>query len=312
MYAYRMPIEPRTTRGLRWCMVAFGVYIILMIIQVVFAAWISVALSGIGGQTPSNQISSLLMMALLLVVIIGIVGVLVIVFYFVGFGDLYAGRDELGARHSKNVWLSFLFIIGAMVAYVVGAISQLFVSFSLFGTDLNSAESMKDFMTKQIAASSISGGIVAAFVAAAVSLSILALIAPGRRPLVFTAAIIGTATPGIVGVLGLLQISALVDRLFHGNTGGILDSSIGLPTMVGGSLGIITFLIFIFAYNQVYGAIKKGELRPIVKQPQPVWVPTPYFVPTMPYQPYQPVQPPYSPPPQSQSPMPAKPPPEQQ
>ena len=303
MYAYGYRFEPKTPSGLRWCMVSFVIYIIMLIVQMILAIWMWVLIANFQSGSSISDIFSSLIITLTSLVLVFILGLIVLIIFFVGFYYLYSGRKEFLEPHGRNLWIAVLLILGAVVAYVVGTIMVAIIN---IGSLFSFTSPNYDYLYNQVLAGIIVNTIVAAFVATTLVLSVRALALPQHNIFLYSAAGLGSATPAIVGTVSFVLLSQLIETLQSG-TGTLagVDVYIGLPSIIGSFLGILTFILFLQVYYIVYKRIKTGELKPMMPPPIPItWVPSPY-APPVPAQPIYP--PPTQPPPQP----PTQPPPQQ-
>ena len=303
--AYVQPLpRPRTQPGLRWSLV--GIALILGYFTT--TALVGVALGGVFTSFQPGSIDSYLAAVgavLLAAILLVVVGIVVLVFYFIGFGYLYAGRNEFGPTHARNVQISLVLIILAIVMGVVNVAAVAIINGSALRFTGQGWEIEAGMYYTGAIVGTVLGIVVAALVAAHFVLNVRALAPPKQEIILYAAAALGTATPGIVGSLTLLQLPqyiAFIGSVVAQPFGTFLppppvDPGVGLPMIVGGALGIVTFLLYFWAYRAASARIRTGELKPILLPPAAVpmmpWVP---MAPMYPVPPAAPPQPPAQPP----------------
>ncbi len=84
-----------------------------------FAALLGVAASAILVAVPSDTSSLVLGVGVAVGIAAGLLGLVLVVLFLVGYFTLYPHRRELGPTHEKNVQRSLFLFIGIIVAYVV-------------------------------------------------------------------------------------------------------------------------------------------------------------------------------------------------
>ncbi len=323
--AYAFPPRPaRTPQGLKWMNITFYMYIGYIAMVIVFAlavnAWIG-SLRGINAGNIDQALSGLVGLcgAAVLEVVLGI---LVLVFGFMALGYLYGGRNEYGPGHAHNLQVALYLLIGALVTWAVQlVVGQLFPPISTSfpsGITINA-----NAMYISAAATAVTGVVIAALMAAVLVLSVRELARPEDQRVLYVAAALGTATPGITGALTILGIPDYV-RALQGMIDAIGSNPTtipsiptgpggGVPALLGGLLAFITILLFLFVYYNAGLRVRSGEVKavvppapayggwmpaPVVPPPAaPVWGPPPSGPPAQP-----PVQPPAQPPGQSPAP----------
>ncbi len=292
MYVYAMPREPRTPKGLNWCRVAFSIYLGYLAVQIAMGVWMTYLLSTLTTTPTIGSTLELAALAMVFLALTVLLGLITLIIFFLGYGYLYGGREEFGPAHKKNLGIGLGMLVGAIIAAIAGFLVQFFLIIRMIG---NIFSGDPNFIYNIMIASTISGTIMAVLVALMLVFGVRAIARPGHQPLLYIAAIIGMITPGVVGGLTYLQIARFIDLFGGGTTTISIDSTWGLPTLIGGALGIVTFVLFLFVYHKTLTRIKTGEIRPIMPQPQPIpWTPG---YPPQPY-PVVPAQPVYPPPPQ--------------
>lgn len=295
-YPQPYPQEVHTARGLKWVVIAFVLYLIVVALQAAIGALAFPAIASFTpGTDPTTVIAVLIPLAVAAIASFVLI-ILVLVFYLVGYAALYKGRNEFGATHARNLTLSLYLLVAAIVITVVGSIAQAVASFTAISFDPSGGGftfNPEAFYWATVIA--IAFGIAgAALVAAHIVFPVRALVAPDQTRFLYIAALLGTATPGITGALTLSQISKFSDLFQDSFT---LDPSMGLPAVVGGLLGLVTFVLFLLVYRGSRRRIDTGELKPILPPVQPMsWIPAPVAPPYVP--------PPYTPPPQPPTPPP--------
>lgn len=310
MYAYPpqmyvKPPEPKTPSGVKWTVVALAIYLPFLIVSILFAIYAYTLLSNLQPGDITQLLNSLALL-LLSTVITAILGILVLVFYFIGFGYMYGGRNEMGPAHARNLRIALPLLIVAFSVDLAGRVVSYLISSSAFSFDFFSGQITFDpnALYLGVAVSTTVGVFVAAMIAAVLVLSIRALAKPSHNLLLYLAAGIGTATPGIAGALALLQLPTLVraiqDFIDQGPGGFFfsppnLDPSLGIPSVVMGSLGLLTAILYFVVYRGASFRLVTGELKPVLPPAAqaPSWMP-----PMMPYAapPAPPAAPPMPPP----------------
>jgi hypothetical protein len=318
--AYPMPVyrppPPKTPEGVKWSLVGLflglGYFVALMVVAALYY-------NELANADPTDIfgfISSFLWTAVA-GILTGVIGLMTLIFYFIGFGYLYAGRNEFGPTHARNLQFSFVLAIVALVMYVVAAIVSFIASLSIFSGTGGTITVDTGALYLSAALRIVMGLVVSAIVAAHLVLAIRSLVRPERQTMLNVAVALGTATPGIAGALTLLQMPAyisLIEAWASGVTGGIFTTppigpESGLPSIMSAVLTVVTILLFIVLYREIALRLRAGELKPILPTPPPApsWMPGP-VVPPPPYAPYAPyappAQPPQAPPPGPQGPPP--------
>jgi len=308
--AYPMPVykpaPPKTPEGVKWSLVglflALGYFLALMAV----AALMFNALSNLD---PANldQILASLLWTIIAAILSGIIGLLTLIFYFIGFGYLYGGRNEFGPTHARNLQIALVLAIVALVMYIASVVVGFIASASVFSWTGGAVTINSGALYLSAALGIVMGIVVSALVAAHLVLSIRSLVRPERQMMLNVAAALGTATPGIAGALVLLQMSRYLEILqgwVDQQGGGFffgtppIDASFGIPSVVSAVLSVVTILLFVLLYREVGVRIRMGELKPILPTPilPPSWMPGPVVPP-----PY-PVYPPPAPAPPTQTP----------
>ncbi|MBI4416046.1 MAG: hypothetical protein HY557_03580 [Euryarchaeota archaeon] len=287
-YPYPTPPAPlRTPKGLGWCWKAYLIYIVALGLSAVIALLLYAALARLSPGAGFSEVLSALLPAAIGGLAVGVLVLVVIVFYLVGFYDLYKGRGEFGPEHARNVRLSFFLLLAAIVVFVASFVVVLIVALASGLFVLGSPPSLDAYYALTIVA--IGFGIVqAAIIAALLVLPLRVLAKPSHERYLYVAAAVQTATPGIAGALSLLQLPRLIP-LFQDATGfASLDSTIGIPTVVSSALGMFVFAIYLVAYRGADSRVTSGELKPTLPPAQAAsWMPGPMVPPAQP-----PVQPP--------------------
>ncbi len=317
MYAYpqmymKPPEPPRTPSGVKWTLVALAIYLPFLVVSILFSIYTYTLLSSLQSGDIGQFFNSLA--ALILgSIIMAILGIIVLVFYFIGFGYLYGGRNEMGPAHARNLKIALPLLIVAFSLDLAGRIVSYFITSSALSFDFFSGRITfnPNALYLGAAVSTTVGIVVAALIAAVLVLSIRAIAKPSHNLLLYAAAGIGTATPGIAGALTLLQLPGLVvairDFIDQGPGGFFsipsLDPALGVPSVVMGSLGLLTGILYFVIYRGASMRLMTGELKPVLPPAAPM---TPWMPPMMPYggppppppaaPPAQPVEPPTQPP----------------
>lgn len=309
---YGPPPRARTPQGIRWSIV--GLFLALGYFLV--SALVGVLLMGLFSAAPPTTLDGLLALLggiLAASLLAAILGILLLVFYFIGFGFLYGGRNEFGPTHARNLKVSLILLIlaisfGVANPVATGIIGSQAIRFIPGGQFGGTWEVNPDMFYLAAGLGAVLGIVVAALVAAHLVLSVRVLAKPRYGPVLYVAAALGTATPGIVGSLTLLQMArfiVFVQTVVESQTGGFgvvpaFDSHLGTPMIVGGVLGAIAMALYLWVYWDVANRLRTGELKSVLPPPQPAapWMPAPVVPPSYPY-PVPPVQPagPHGPPP---------------
>jgi hypothetical protein len=283
--------EPNSPRGVRWCIIAFAIYLGVLIAQIVYGVWGAVNLDSLASSSYYNYSAMIMVFAFTAITII--LEILVLVFYLVGFGYLYGGRNEFSPNHARHVNVAMGLIIAAIVTTVVGSIITLALQFQTFFSYYGHPDS--GIYYGIVGAGAVMNTLVAAFVATAIVLPVHGLVDQKYDRHLYIAAGLGTATPGIVSAFAFWQLPGIIDALSNGYSSSNLSTSTGWPTLMAGILGLVTFLIFLMIYLNVSTRIREGQLKPTRPPVSPVvWIPV-QVVPMMPaypmYPPYAPAQP---------------------
>ena len=286
--------EPNSPKGVRWCTIAFAIYLGVLIAQIVYGVWGAVNLDSLATSSYYNYSAMIMVLAYTAITII--LEILVLVFYLIGFGYLYGGRNEFSPNHARHVNVAMGLIIAAIATTVVGSFIimalQFQTSFFYYGhPDPGTYYGI-------VAVGAVMGTLVAAFTTMAIVLPVHGLVDQKYDRHLYLAAGLGTATPGIVSAFAFWQLPSIIDRLTDSYSSSYLSTSTGWPTLITGAFGLVTFLIFLQLYRNVSTRIRDGQLKPThppASQASPVvWIPV-QVVPMMPgyptYPPYAPAQP---------------------
>ena len=286
MYAYpAYPVyrPPRTPEGLKWTQVSFVIYFAVLAVQLVVAILVASLFAGIGtGTDPTTFLNSILALVALGIVTF-ILMIVVLIFYFIGFGYMYGGRSEFGPDHSRNLGIALYTVIAAVIVAPIGAVVSFVVGLStLFSFPFDPAAIANAVMLTLILGMAFNL-VVAVLVAATLVLAVRAIAAPSHNMLLLAGAGIGCITPAVVGGLTIWQTSRILD-LLSGAGFVSFDFGMGIPAALGSALGLITMALFLIAYRGAANRLRTGELKP-TPQPMPV-------VPMVPVYPYPMVPPP--------------------
>lgn len=254
------------------------IYPVALVLTAVAGILAFVLLGGLqGGQNPF-QILVIILPIIGLGIAAAVITLVVLIFYLIGFGYMYKGRNELGPAHARNVRIALYLLILAIVLQA-SSIATTAILFSLafrvefpFGTTTFDAG-----MLAAAHVASIAFGIaVAACVAAHLVLTIRALAKPEHERFLYAAAAIGTATPGVVGAVLLVFLPRYIDLVTDIGSAPPLGAEAGLPGVVSAVMSVITVLLFFFAFRGAEGRLRSGELKPIVPPPATAaWMPAP-------------------------------------
>jgi len=279
---------PNTPKGVWWCMIAFALYLGVLAAQITYGAWSVANFNGLASGSYSYALSGMVFAFNALIMIIELI---VLIFFLIGFGYLYGGRNEITPSHMRHLNVSLGFVIAAIVTTIIGSFVILAMEIQSFfypygGTDPGVYYAV-------VGASAVMNTLVAAFVAMAIVLPMQGLIDPKYDMHLYIAAGLGTATPGIVSALEFWQLPSYIDSLSGYYSSSYLSVSTGWPTVVAGVLGLVTFLIFILMYRNVSMRIREGQVKPTRPPVAPplVWIP----IQVMPVMPMYPMYPPYAP-----------------
>lgn len=283
-----------TANGLKWVVIAFILYLLALAVQIVSGL---VALSLLSGAltNPGTFVP-----VLLAGIVSGILLLITIIFSLVGFHSLHKGRNEYGPGHARDVRRAFYLLIAAIILAVIGGVVQFVVALAGFQFDFitGTVQFNPDAIYLSTVLGIAFGIVVAALVAALLVLSVRNLARPDHHRWLYVAAALGTATPGISGAITLIQLPRILQRISDPFGGISLDATAGLPGIVSGSLGIVTFLVLLIVYRAAKARVDTGELKSIAPPVQPTaWFPGPVAPPWMPPPQAPPAPPPQQPPP---------------
>ena len=305
-----VPPQPSTPKGVGWCVRAFMLQAVALVLLALAGA---AALAVIGGLQPGQnpfQILVLFLPALLLLVAGAVIEIVVLIFYLVGFGYIYKGRNEFGPSHARNLRIALYLLILAFVLGLASSVTTTVMGAFAIQTDpFGGTFTFDAGMYYATQAVGIGFGIlIAALVAAHFVLAIRVLAKPQHERLLYVAAAIGTATPGVTGALLLLVLPRYLTLLTDTGAGlPPIGPDIGLPIIVASSMNIVTILMFLLAFRGAEARLRSGELKPTLPPPQVTsWMPAP-VVQYAPYGPYAPQAPPMAPPTPPPQPPPAPP-----
>lgn len=300
------PPEPSTPKGVGWVVRAFMIYLV----AIVLSALAGVAAVILLGNFPQTQDPFALLAAALPVIALGaaasIISLVCLIFYLVGFGYLYKGRNEFGPSHARNLRIALYLLILAFALALTSIVTTVAMSFFAVRFNLFTQTTTVDpGMYYAIQAVSIAFGIViAASVAAHFVLSGRELAQPRHERLMYVGAAVGTATPGVVGALVLLYLPRWIATITDTGNVPSFGAEVGVPGMVAAAMNFVTILIFFLVFRGAEARLRSGELKPTLPAPQvQSWMPAP----VMPYAPYAPYGP-YAPPPPATPPAPGPPP----
>ena len=300
------PPQPSTPKGMSWCVRALMLHLVALVLLALAGAVAIAVLANVQpGQNPF-QLLALLLPIFALLVSGYIIEIIVLIFYLIGFGYLYKGRNEFGPSHARNARLALYLLILAFVLQLAATVTATVLA--SFAVRIDLFQGTFTFDANMYYASwavGIGFGIViAALVAAHLVLAIRVLAKPQHERLLYVAAAVGTATPGVWGALLLLVLPRYIASFADTGTGlPPIGPDIGLPTLVASGLNLVTMLLFLLAFRGAEARLRSGVLKPILPPPQTTsWMPAP-VVPYAPYGPYapqvpvMPTTPPQQPPP---------------
>ncbi|HYS71573.1 MAG TPA: hypothetical protein VEM95_04040, partial [Thermoplasmata archaeon] len=242
------PRSPRTPKAILWSYVALALYLAFLATAALLAFFLDRLLASLPANPGPAELVGASLPFLAAAVLLILLGLFVVIVYFIGFGYLYAGRNEFGPAHARNVRLAMYLLVAALVAFLAGLVISL-IGGSVAIRSLPGGSLQVDSGTYYllVAVSSIVGVVVAALVAGTLVLSIRALARPKHEVVLYAAAGLGTATPGIAGSLALLGLprflavlQAYLDARGLGSnvTTPPIDPSVGVPGLVGAALGL--------------------------------------------------------------------------
>ncbi len=278
--------QPRTPQGLKWSVLGIGLALGYFIAQFVVAIILALVF---WTAPPQNAFDffSLFGYYVLANVIYFVLGVLVLIFYSIGVGHLYGGRNEYGPAHARNVRIALLLYITALSTALASVIAVAILGGSVlrftgpFGTELNVG-----LLYTMVLVYVLMGVVTSALIAAHLALSVRALAKPGHQILVNVAAAVGTATPGVAGALELAQLPGYVARLqqyLDSQQGGFffvtppLTPDVGLPAIVNAGLALVVMVLFLIAFRGAWWRIQTQEIKPLLPAVAPgmPWAPVP-------------------------------------
>jgi hypothetical protein len=316
MPAYR-PAPPRTPEGIKWSLVGLFLALGYFLAQMLVAALLVNALANFNAGASITEFITAIAWLLIAAVLTGILGILTLVFYFIGFGYMYGGRNEFGPSHARNLRVSLVLSIVAMSLGLVGYLVTWIANAGVYRIGFGTIEINAGALYLGVAVSVVMGITVSALAAAHLVLVIRSVVRPERQVVLMTAAALGTATPGIAGALQILQIPHVIEVLqaWADSLGGggfffaapPIDATFGVPSLVSAALSAVVMLIFILLFREVGASIRTGALKPVLPTPAPApsWMPGPVAPPMYPtYPPAYPPQPPPQSPPGAQGPGP--------
>lgn len=307
MYVYPTPKEPNTPKGLYWCIAAFIFYLVYQIVLLLLHAWMSTIIWGPLNNSPETRsMVSLLSMSLWFIPLI--VGITIMIIFFIGLDKLYRGKKEFGERHEKYTQVSIFILLGIIITEVIGAFMLFIMSISTW-ISFRPTVTTADMLNRTLILQSITDTIVAVLVAFLLILCIRTLARDNHKMVLNVAAILGAITPPVIGIIAATQVSRIIEWSQLSGFGTLtFNATSGLPIMVGSAFGMVTILLFLIVYKDVLKRIRSGELKPYIPPPTPVaWLPQP--MPPMPIVQGQviygppPAQPPPTQPPPNQPPQ---------
>ncbi len=264
MYSY-VQGPPKTARGLQWSMVGLVVYLLVLGVQSVLGVILLESLQT-GGGTSGGLAENLGMFALGMLA--SLLSLVALVLYLVGFAFQYAGRDEFGPAHARNMRVALYAMIGAFVTMLTGYVLEMVIMFigvfSGFGTvGAGGAANFIAFISQELLVAAISGVVTAALVAIVLVLSVRNLAKPAQQRVLLVAAVLTVVTAGIAGLVSLWQVYAAAAAFESGGSGSFSTNS-GLSTLLGSVLGLAPCALYVLVYRGVGERLRKKELIPSV------------------------------------------------
>jgi len=274
------PPRAKTPQGLHWALAGLVLAIAYSAVSALIGLLLGQILSGPPPPPGNvlNQVSGMLAAGILSLIL----GILVLIFYFIGFGFLYGGRNEFGPTHARNVRIALFLVIGAIALGVASEVAVFIINLQGFRVSFGfpiTVEVDPAMFYLGVVVRAILDVTVAALVAAHIVLAVRSLAKPQHEVVLYVAAAVGTATPGIVGALTLLQMPRFIvflETIAEAAAGGGIpstlgaDPSFGVPMIVGGILGVIAGLLFLWVFVVASARLRTGELRPVLPTPEPV------------------------------------------
>jgi amino acid transporter len=226
------PMETKTEKGLKYINWAFWLYIIVMVVSLLMLLLVFVAIAG-------GSMGSIF----LLVgfgCIIGLLGLIALILWIMGFFSMYSGKDEFGPEHSQKVTFAFMFFVLAIILVimvVVYAISQ--IDLTDPGTDSGDPE----FYDTDVPIVTI----------------VLGTISTICSSLGWVFLILELSSEDIKKLLWIYFIISVVSAA----AGSALSYAYGIVGDAVGGLGIISLVILIFCYWKTYNRVKHKEIVPV-------------------------------------------------
>ncbi|MEK6852080.1 MAG: hypothetical protein AABY30_06040, partial [Candidatus Thermoplasmatota archaeon] len=193
--AYPMPVyrppPPKTPEGVKWSLVGLFLALGYFLANMGVAALLMNTFANLNLANLQAFFASLLWLALA-AILTGIIGILLLIFYFIGFGYLYAGRNEFGPTHARNLQIALVLAIVAMVMGVVAPIVGFIASMNAYQWTGGTITINTGALYLGIGIQVVMGIIVSALVAAHLVLSVRSLVRPERQLVLNAAAALGT------------------------------------------------------------------------------------------------------------------------
>ena len=292
-YPYPMiaPPQPKTPQGIgyvRWSVLLGAVMQAIAIPgYVVFA----VLLNQVQATTFPPDFSTtfgLVAAALLFAFATGIVGLIAVIFFVLGFYYIHEGRDEYGPDHNRQMDRALAYLIVAFVMAIVASIG----GFSPLGSSLGGPAAISEV-------TSWFGAVRGLFVGLLLMSLVNVFISKEDRTLGWVGTIILAAVPAITSALYIVLFLTFTPSNPTSIFGALFAALIIAAALSAAEL--VAFLLFYLLYAKVVKRMRAGEFPAAVRAPMvfPPYYPAPMYYPPYPVYPsYPPPAPPPTPPPE--------------
>jgi hypothetical protein len=262
--------EPETMRGLKWQSWALAIFMIMTIVSMVLALVLFFMVNSLvtGSTNPSDVIGSLILLLAVSLMLL-VLGILVMVFWFLGYYHVYKGKEEFGQPHSNKVGLSLKLLIAYLIIYLVGFIAGIVtMPLFVFGTTMTPQQMFDRIFLNTLVTGTIGlvGGIVLSF---HIIYPVMELLDHGYRKRLWIGFALNLAAMIVTFIIMIWLISSLSSVISTLNLVNISTAVNGF-TSAASVAAIITFVAYILwfsCYRKAFSRIESGELKPV---PRPV------------------------------------------
>jgi MFS family permease len=262
--------ELDTQRGLKWQSWALMIFIIMSVVSLIMAFVVFFIMNSF--TSPSADISSIigtLVLLLAVLLITFILGILVIVFWLLGYYHVYKGKEEFGQEHTRKVKLSLKLLVAFMVLYLVNIfVGIIFMPFLGLGV----TPSMQEVLDRLFLSTMISGiialvaGIILAFHIVYPVIELLDERFKKRLWIGFALNLAAMVVTFIITIWLISSIYSLVSTLDITNVYTVV-SGYTTAASVTAIITIVAYILFLSCYRRASARISEGELKPFQTLP---------------------------------------------